>query len=67
MSPQEKARALRPYIVKASVSLPDEDALEEIYLAQKAAYGAYASGHGVCGRPAGAVWRVVGDADPYTL
>ena len=25
------------------------------------------SGHGVCGRPAGAVQRVVGDADPYTI
>ena len=32
MSPQEKARALRPYIVKASASLPDEDALEAVEL-----------------------------------
>lgn len=32
MTPQEKARALRPYIVKAAVSLPDEDALEAVEL-----------------------------------
>ena len=32
MTPQEKARALRPYIVKASASLPDEDALEAVEL-----------------------------------
>ena len=32
MTPQDKARALRPYIVKASVNLPDEDALEAVEL-----------------------------------
>ena len=32
MTPQEKARALRPYIVKASAFLPDEDALEAVEL-----------------------------------
>lgn len=32
MRPQDKARALRPYIVKASASLPDEDALEAVEL-----------------------------------
>ena len=32
MTPQEKARALRSYIVKASVSLSDEDALEAVEL-----------------------------------
>lgn len=32
MTPQEKARALRPMIEKASSSLPDEDALEAVEL-----------------------------------
>lgn len=32
MTPQEKARALRPYIEKASVSLPDEEAVEAMEL-----------------------------------
>ena len=32
MTPQEKARKLRPLIVKASASLPDEDALNGIEL-----------------------------------
>lgn len=32
MTPQEKARKLRPLIVKASTSLPDEDALNGIEL-----------------------------------
>ena len=32
MTPQEKARRLRPLIVKASASLPDEDALEAVEL-----------------------------------
>ena len=32
MTPQEKARALRPLIVKASASLSDEDALEAVEL-----------------------------------
>ena len=32
MTPQEKARRLRPLIVKASASLPDEDALNGIEL-----------------------------------
>ena len=32
MTPQEKARVLRPYIEKAAVSLPDEDALEAVEL-----------------------------------
>lgn len=32
MTPQEKARALRPYIEKASSSLSDEDALEAVEL-----------------------------------
>ena len=32
MTPQEKARALRPYIEKASGSLSDEDALEAVEL-----------------------------------
>ena len=32
MTPQEKARELRPYIVKASSSLSDEDALEAMEL-----------------------------------
>ena len=32
MTHQERARALRPYIVKASASLPDEDALEAVEL-----------------------------------
>lgn len=32
MTPQEKARALRPIIEKAAVSLPDEDALEAVEL-----------------------------------
>lgn len=32
MTPQEKARALRPYIVKASASLSDKDALEAVEL-----------------------------------
>lgn len=32
MTYQEKARALRPYVVKASASLSDEDALEAVEL-----------------------------------
>ena len=32
MTPQEKARALRPMIEKAAVPLPDEDALEAVEL-----------------------------------
>lgn len=32
MTYQERARALRPYIVKASASLPDADALEAVEL-----------------------------------
>ena len=32
MTPQEKARKLRPLIIKASASLPDEDALNGIEL-----------------------------------
>ena len=32
MKPQEKARQLRPMIVKASASLPDEDALNAVEL-----------------------------------
>ena len=32
MTPQEKARQLRPLIVKAADSLPDEDALEAVEL-----------------------------------
>ncbi len=32
MTPQEKARSLRPYIVKASASLTDTDALEAVEL-----------------------------------
>ena len=32
MTPQEKARALRPYIEKAAVSLPDEEAVEAMEL-----------------------------------
>ena len=32
MKPQDKARQLRPYIEKASASLPDEDALEAVEL-----------------------------------
>lgn len=32
MTPQEKARSLRPFIEKASVSLVDEDALEAVEL-----------------------------------
>lgn len=32
MTPQEKARVLRPLIEKAAVSLPDEDALEAVEL-----------------------------------
>lgn len=32
MTPQEKARQLRPLIEKAAVSLPDEDALEAVEL-----------------------------------
>jgi hypothetical protein len=32
MTPQEKARALRPFIEKAAVSLPDDDALEAVEL-----------------------------------
>ena len=32
MTPQEKARALRPIIEKAAVSLPDDDALEAVEL-----------------------------------
>jgi len=32
MTPQEKARALRPYMEKASSSLSDEDALEAVEL-----------------------------------
>lgn len=32
MTPQEKARSLRPFIVKASASLSDEDALEAVEL-----------------------------------
>ncbi len=32
MKPQEKARALRPLIEKAAISLPDEDALEAVEL-----------------------------------
>lgn len=32
MTPQEKARHLRPLIEKAAVSLPDEDALEAVEL-----------------------------------
>lgn len=35
MTPQEKARALRPIIEKAAVSLPDEDALEAVELFPK--------------------------------
>lgn len=34
MTPQEKARQLRPLIVKASASLSDEDALEAVELFQ---------------------------------
>lgn len=32
MTHQERARALRPYIVKASASLPDEEAVEAVEL-----------------------------------
>jgi hypothetical protein len=32
MKPQDKARRLRPYIEKAAVSLPDDDALEALEL-----------------------------------
>ena len=32
MTPQEKARALRPLIEKAAVSLPDEDAVDAVEL-----------------------------------
>lgn len=32
MKPQDKARRLRPYIEKAAVSLPDDDALEAVEL-----------------------------------
>ena len=32
MTPQERARILRPFIEKASASLPDEDALEAVEL-----------------------------------
>ena len=32
MSYTERARALRPYIEKASISLPDEDALQAVEL-----------------------------------
>ena len=32
MTPQEKARALRPMIEKAAVSLPDEDAVDAVEL-----------------------------------
>ena len=32
MKPQEKARALRPFIEKAAASLPDEDALSAVEL-----------------------------------
>lgn len=32
MTHQERARALRPYIVKAAVSLPDEEAVEAVEL-----------------------------------
>lgn len=34
MKPQDKARQLRPYIEKAAVSLPDEDALSAVELFQ---------------------------------
>ncbi len=40
MTPQEKARALRPMIEKASASLPDEDALEAVELFPLWAVGA---------------------------
>lgn len=43
MTPQEKARQIRPLIVKASASLSDEDALEAVELFQRWAAGvAYA-------------------------
>lgn len=32
MTPQEQARRLRPFIEKAAISLPDEDALEAVEL-----------------------------------
>ena len=35
MTPQDKARALRPMIEKAAISLPDEDALEAVELFPK--------------------------------
>ena len=44
MTPQEKARQLRPLIVKASASLPDEDAIEAVDLFKPwAAETAYAA------------------------
>lgn len=44
MTPQEKARQLRPLIVKASASLPDEDAIEAVELFKPwAAETAYAA------------------------
>ena len=39
MTPQEKARQIRPLIVKASASLPDEDALEAVELFDRWAAG----------------------------
>lgn len=39
MTPQEKARRLRPLIVKASASLPDSDALEAVELFDRWAAG----------------------------
>lgn len=45
MTPQEKARQLRPLLVKASASLSDEDALEAVELFDRWAAGvAYALG-----------------------
>lgn len=44
MTPQEKARQIRPLIVKASASLPDSDALEAVELFDRWAAGvAYAA------------------------
>lgn len=65
MSPQEKARALRPYIVKASASLPDEDALEAVELFPAwAADTAYAAGqrvryNGSSGTPTPTLYKCV--------
>lgn len=39
MTPQEKARSLRPYIVKAATSLDDADALEAVELFEPWAAG----------------------------